>query len=292
MKEELSLEAYLYKHYSRPTAGAYKRYIDHYLQSVPLAQSASHKEIVNYIGSLRTRYPNPKTINTCLAAIKVYYLFLCKAAGRADNPARSIYLKDTINRHVQLQDLLTRSELESLMCSKERFSLLETRNKVIMSLLIHQALLPQDLASLRVSDIDLEQGLIAIKPTAKTSARTLSLKTDQIKLLSDYIGRVRGRLLAKKAVSEDALLISHRGNGESVGSLISHIQRYKHSLKGKRVNMTIIRQSVIMNLLKEGQDLRVVQVFAGHKCPSTTQKYKQTQVEALLSAVAIHHPIR
>jgi integrase/recombinase XerD len=38
-------------------------------------------------------------------------------------------------------------------------------------------------------------------------------------------------------------------------------------LKDRNLNAKTIRQSVIANLLKEGKDLRVVQVFAGHKKP-------------------------
>ena len=37
----------------------------------------------------------------------------------------------------------------------------------------------------------------------------------------------------------------------------------------------------ITNLLKQGKDLRLVQAFAGHKYPSTTELYKQTEVELL-----------
>ncbi|WP_178371552.1 hypothetical protein [Cyclobacterium lianum] len=48
---------------------------------------------------------------------------------------------------------------------------------------------------------------------------------------------------------------------------------------------------MVSNLLKAGQDLRIVQVFAGHKYPSATEKYKQAQVEELKRAVQKHHPL-
>ena len=48
---------------------------------------------------------------------------------------------------------------------------------------------------------------------------------------------------------------------------------------------------MIANLLKSGNDLRVVQAFAGHKYPSATERYKQTQVEELKQAVLKHHPL-
>ncbi|MBX9850584.1 MAG: tyrosine-type recombinase/integrase [Cytophagaceae bacterium] len=60
----------------------------------------------------------------------------------------------------------------------------------------------------------------------------------------------------------------------------------------RKVNCQTIRQSVVTNLLKAGNDLRIVQVFAGHKYPSTTERYKQTNVEALKMAISIYHPIK
>ena len=53
-----------------------------------------------------------------------------------------------------------------------------------------------------------------------------------------------------------------------------------------------IRQSVITNLLKQNHDLRLVQVFAGHKNPSTIEKYKQADLEALKTAIKQYHPIK
>ena len=51
-----------------------------------------------------------------------------------------------------------------------------------------------------------------------------------------------------------------------------------------------IRQSVITNLLKQGHELRAVQVFAGHKYPGSTERYRQSPVEELKAAVLKCHP--
>ncbi len=44
-------------------------------------------------------------------------------------------------------------------------------------------------------------------------------------------------------------------------------------------------------MLKEGKDLRVVQVFAGHKKISSTEKYKQTAIDELKAAIHKYHPL-
>ena len=59
----------------------------------------------------------------------------------------------------------------------------------------------------------------------------------------------------------------------------------------RNLNPRTIRQSVITNLLKEGKDLRVVQVFAGHKKISTTEKYRQSGLKELQEAIEKYHPL-
>ncbi len=49
--------------------------------------------------------------------------------------------------------------------------------------------------------------------------------------------------------------------------------------------------NILLYLLKDGKDLRVVQVFAGHKKISTTEKYRQSGLEELQAAIEKHHPL-
>jgi integrase/recombinase XerD len=59
----------------------------------------------------------------------------------------------------------------------------------------------------------------------------------------------------------------------------------------RNLNARTLRQSVITNMLKEGKDLRVVQVFAGHKKISSTEKYRQSGLEELQAAINKYHPL-
>lgn len=287
----MSLEDYLKDRYTERTAEAYQREIEAYLQNFAKARTAVYKDITEYLGVLRIRYNKPGTINRILCSIKAYYDFLNYSGKRKDNPARAIRLKDNRNRDIQLQDLFTEKELESLLERKERFNLLTYRNRVLTSLLIYQALLPTELENLAVNDINLTNGMVYIKATNITNSREIPLKPTQIMLLHQYIHEIRSKL--NKNPLEQSLLIGSRGGSMKAEDITKHVKRsFKGKFKGRNVNITTIRQSVITNLLKAGNDLRVVQVFAGHKYPSTTEKYKQTNVEALQTAINQHHPIR
>lgn len=287
----MNLQDYLCEQYTPDTASVYGLEIGRYLVSCPGAAMAAYKDILIYIGALRSRYTNGSTLNRILCSIKAYYDYLCASGQRPDNPAASILLKDQRSRDIQLQDLFTMEELEVLLNRPERYRALESRNKVLISLLIYQALYPTEMELLRIGDINLEAGTVRIRATAKTNGRELSLKPSQILLFYAYIHEVRSRLLNGRACEQ--LLIGQRGEPMTAEDMTKHVKRsFAGCYPGRTVNAQTIRQSVIAHLLKQGHDLSVVQVFAGHKYPSSTERYRQSAIDTLKAAVEAHHPMK
>ncbi|MDR6571368.1 tyrosine-type recombinase/integrase [Chitinophaga ginsengisegetis] len=287
----MTLYEYLEKHYTPATVESYYREISIFLSSYPAAQVAGYAELIGYLVVLRERYNNAATLNRILCSIKAYYDYLCCTGSRDDHPARSILLRDQRNRDVQLQDLFTGEELEKLLERKERYQALYYRNRVLMGLLAYQGLKPQEMAQIGITDINLEAGSIYIKSTHTTNSRTLSLKPGQILLLYTWLQQVRPQLL--KGTDSDALLIGHRGTPMSADDIVKHVLRsYKKVYADRRVTAQIIRGSVIANLLVQGHDISVVQQFAGHKYPSSTERYRQSQVETLKAAIEQYHPMK
>jgi integrase/recombinase XerD len=287
----MNLKDYLREQYTPDTASVYGLEIGRYLASCPGAVMATYKDILFYIGALRSRYTNGSTLNRILCSIKAYYDFLCASGQRPDNPAASILLKDQRSRDIQLQDLFTVEELENLLNRRERYANLESRNKVLMSLLVYQAIYPVEMEALRIADINLDAGTIYIKATAKTNRRELSLKPNQILLFYHYLQEIRGKLLREK--KSDSLLIGQRGEPMTAEDITKHVKRSFAGLyPGRTVNAQTIRQSVIAHLLKQGHSLSLVQAFAGHKYPSTTERYRQNAIETLKAAIDKYHPLQ
>ena len=293
-KEIENMGNYLLKKYTKKTAKAYQREIENYISNNHNNKKYSYTEIIKYIGVLRNKYNNARTINRMLCSIKAYYSYLTATNQRRDNPTKSIHLKDKQSRDIQLQDLFTTAELEALLTAKqERYTHLDYRNKVLISLLIYQALKPTEMEQLQVTEINLEAATIYIKASAKNNNRTLALKANQILLFQKYLDEIRPKLLKEKAST--FLLIGIRGTAMCAEDISKHIKRIgKYFPLGglKGLNAMTIRQSVITNLLKQHNDLRIVQAFAGHKYTSTTERYKQNNVELLQAAVDKYHPMK
>lgn len=281
------LQKYLDGHYMPTTASAYRREIALYLERHPQARDYRYAQILDYIGECRNKYSNPQTINRILASVKVYYDWLCHSGQRRDHPAGSIRLRDRRHKDIQLQDLFKPEELELLLERKNRYADLLTRNQVVMSLLIYQGLLTGELAGLQTRDVKLEEGTIYVHATPKTNARTLLLKPRQIMLLHRYITQERPWILREKT---DALILTKLGTAERGEGIHYLVSTYQDLFPDRGVTPQTIRQSVITNLLKQGHDLRIVQTFAGHKYPSATERYRQSQIEELKAAVQKYHP--
>jgi len=286
----MKLEDYLLRDHTPPTVKIYLRDIRIFLDymTVEKAQTATYKDMMQYVDYLRKQHPNPRTINRMLYGVKAWYHWLLHTGKRNDHPCRYLTLKDAKYEDIQLQDLFTSTELEQLMDRKERYESVRIRNQVAVSLLIYQGLRLTEVEQLRVQNIDLEAGTIYSKGMAKTLPRTLKMKPQQIMLFYKYIHEIRPKVISGNT---DQLILNIRGKAMKADNVNHLIETFKNYFPDKNLNAKTIRQSVIANLLKEGKDLRVVQVFAGHKNPSSTEKYRQTGLEELKAAVLKYHPL-
>jgi integrase/recombinase XerD len=285
----MELSNYLARRYTLATQAAYLREIHLYLSAHPQARDYTYGQVMDYIGAIRNKGLSADSLNRTLASVKVYYQYLCDTKERSDHPARAIRLRDTRSRDVQLQDLFTPQELRSLLGRRSRYSALEARNEVILGLLIHQGLTVTEMASLCVGDIHLSQGTLQVRATAKTNGRILALEAAQILLLKRYIDTDRPALVRKDSL---ALILTKLGTPEKGEGIHYLVSTFQGQFTARPLTPTTIRQSVIAQWLKEGRDIRVVQVMAGHKYPSTTERYQQSRVEELKAAVLRYHPMR
>jgi integrase/recombinase XerD len=286
----MSLEEYLRQSVRQSTCKTYLYDIHKYQKYDKNVAKYDYQKVMQYIALLRQTYAI-SYIKKTIASLKKYYDYLIEIGKRKDNPARAIRIRDAKEAPIQLQDLLTEKELQSLLNPrKEKYPFLTKRNKIIMSLFVHQALRIGELASIKLMDIDLEKAMLQINKTGITNARSLPLKADQILLFYQYINQDRIKLITFRT-KEEYFLLNKLGTATTSDDINYLISTYQKQFTKNLTSITI-RQSVIANLLSKNNDLRVVQYFAGHKSPDTTEKYKETGLNALKTAVDKLHPIK
>ncbi|MCH4828457.1 tyrosine-type recombinase/integrase [Flavobacterium columnare] len=297
----MTLEQYLQKKYSKSTLNSnlynIKRFTDYYQNKAP---KATFKEVLHYIEHLRKNYNlHPKTLRHCLYGVKIYFNYLLETGQRKDHPCSELFLKDKIDKQIQVDTLYNQETLEKFFetyqIRKKKY--LENRNKIIISLLIYQALTVKEIAELEIQNINLEKCEIFIKASEELTAkspqsRTLPLQAKQILLIYNYLEKDRIKLLQynHKKETETSFILGQYGEKINPHTISKMINEQKP--KNEQIQPMKIRQSVIANLLKKENDTRIVQVFSGHRRASTTIQYKQTELEQLQQAVNQYHPIK
>ena len=288
----MNLEQYLDENYSPTSVKGYANMIERYKLTLgETAEKASYTDVLDYIGLLREQGLHPKSLRNNLFAIKIYYDYLVAAGHRQDHPCKYLNLKDQINRQIQVESLYPKEILEELYENYQaKNQENQQRDKIIISLLIYQALTVLEISQIKKEDINLEEGTVNIKGNSKNKGRILSLKPKQILLIHDYL-KTKWKTYHKRqkpSKRTDYFLMNDEGLQLWTGSINRMINKGKE--EHEKLIPLKIRQSVIAHLLKENNDTRIVQEFAGHRRTASTEAYKQTGLEELKSAIERLHP--
>ena len=288
----MDIKTYLYKHYQPSSAKCYLREINYYLQRTPTAATADYKTVLAYIKEQR-KSQKSASLNRILQSIKKYYNYLIYIEKREDNPAAEIQIKDYHSRgYLDGKRLLSPAELDQLwqhfLTRKNRYKLLKNRNISMTGLLIHQGLTSGEIRKLTTQNIDLEAAKVKIPKSVRQQARHLKLHASQILPLYKYLNEDRPNLLNTEV---EALFVNKLGQAESGETLHYLLQTARPYFKPHKFNPKTIRMSVIARKFKEGLPLLEVQYFAGHYTPSSTERYKTSDLEALKQSILKYHPL-
>jgi len=287
----MELENYLQNELSEGTVKTYLYEIEKFKKHYRNPEKLNYQNLMEYVELLRKNY-NPQSVKRTVYAIKKYYDYLVETGKIKTNIAVNIKIKDGKENPIQLQELLTEKELQKLLePRKERYPILEKRNQIIISLLVNQALLVSDIEKLKAEDVNLKNAKIRIRKSGITNERILELKAEQILLFYQYLKEEREQLKTFRTESENYFLLGKLGTKITSDDINYLVSTYKKNFAKKLTSITI-RQSVIKLKLDQGENLRKVQYFAGHKHADTTEKYKEIGINALQTAINQYHPIR
>jgi integrase/recombinase XerD len=180
----------------------------------------------------------------------------------------------------------------------------DKRNKIILGLLVYQAINTEELSKLETYHVKLKEGKIYIPGNRRRNSRTLELKPFQILELHEYLTEIRSQILAeiKKPKPfgrkpdkinmtrlKDQLFISVNGS-ENIKHSLLHLFGAIRKKHPAITNAVLVRQSEITHWLKT-MNLRQVQYMAGHKHVSSTERYKLNNLDNLQSKLEKYHPL-
>src|SRR6185437_1833015 len=156
----------------------------------------THAEILDFADHLIKDNMSINLINRVMLAVSYCFTWLQYNGQANNNPAAGIRLKGAIRNLPH--DLLTKPELEALYESYLIKDERTHRNKVIVGLLVYQALTRDELHALRAEHLKLREGKLHIPQTGKLNSRVLALEPHQILELQEYMMLIRPKILAER----------------------------------------------------------------------------------------------
>ena len=295
-------EAYLIKtEYSETTISGYCRIVEKFLNwckrnSIELESldydtwMKYHRRIKNKTTRKRLKLKD-NSVKQHIGILRLFFNFLILEDVLTVNPIGETEYKDNSKffhnalSKDELEDLYHRFPTENL--SHPKCPSAAIRNKVILGLSIFQGIDCTTLKRMKVSNIDLNRGEIYIPSTRRSNSRTLNLDARQMIVLMQYLENHRPILQKKIKCYTEALFPL---NTPRFSIITGDISKKLRRLNLRVTNLKQIRHSVIKCWTKE-LDLRKVQIMAGHRYISSTQKYIDDNKKKLYEATKRCHPM-
>ncbi len=286
------------KRVSQNTFLAYKRDIQQLLTFLHKQKKklvgCEKKSIILFLKHLKTAGIKAKTISRKISSFKLLFGFLAERFSFTDVAKKII----TPKIDLKLPSYLTESEVKHLFSVADRDkSDKGIRNNVMLNVLYASGMRVTELVSLRLQQVQFDTGFLII--TGKGSKeRHIPLPQATLELLQHYIDNsykhVISQLKKKPKPQEQFLFITTKGGVVKPMSRQFFWLILKNLLKQagilKNIYPHALRHSIATHLLKNGADLRSLQLLLGHENLSTVQIYTHVQTSELRRVYDKKHP--
>ena len=229
---------------------------------------------------------SPRSQARKISGLKSFFRFLVFEEYLKSSPMSNI---ESPKLGRKLPDILNVEEISQMISSiniKEKFG---QRNKTIIEILYGTGIRVSELIELKISNIFFKENLIRVLGKGDKE-RFVPIGLKAKKSIIDYINNDRKYQKIEES-SNDILILSKYGKKitrHMIFTLIKNIS--KKSGITKKISPHTFRHSFASHLLKNGADLRTIQLILGHENITTTEIYTHLDSKHLLNVMKKYHP--
>lgn len=220
-----------------------------------------YNDIEKYIYDQRLNGLSTNTLIRRVATLKGFFRFLLQRGYIDSDPTIMI---QKIKKTKPLPKFLTETEIEKLFAAIDTSKPKGTRDYTMLYLMLMTGMRVSELLNLRISDVDFQNSYIIVRMGKGRKDRIIPLNKNVKELLYNYI----------KTFKPENGLFDNENSSKSRRGVLYIIRKYcKKAGIEKRVTPHTFRHTFATLLLRNGENIRLVQSLLGHSSISTTAIY-------------------
>ena len=262
------------KQASMNTVQSYERDLKYFIEYLLKTQpddlhSMCTENIQAYIDHMKEEQKSVSTVSRTLASIRAFGQFLVREDLLVENPATAIALPKIQKKAPKI---LTEQEILILLDQPCGNDLKGIRDKAMLELLYATGIRVSELITLRVADVNLNQGYIICRDQHKE--RSIPIGKPAINAVKKYLTQVRHVMIREN--SQEALFVNCSGTPLTRQGFWKILKTYAKTANIEtEITPHMLRHSFAAHLIQHGANLKSVQQMLGHSDISTTQVYMQ-----------------
>ena len=255
-------------------------------------ESCTRKDLKHFVKKMRQDSLAARSVSRKISTLKLFFDFVSDRFAMQNKADLLIFPK--IEQGLPLY--LTDNELYDLLSAAQQDSSAKgVRNKVIVHVLYATGMRVSELANLRLEQLHFDTGFIRVWGKGNKE-RMVPLPQATLELLQYYLDAAYRKLQPKKEIldKERYLFPTFIGGRmqpitrQSIWNIIKHL--LKVAGIQKNVSPHTLRHSLATHLLKNGANIRAIQLLLGHEKINTVQIYTHLETSQLRKIYDEAHP--
>lgn len=239
-------------------------------------------DVIAFLAHLRAKSYASSSICRTLIALKTFFRFLKREKVIHNDIAFHL---DSPRMWQLIPEVLTISEVESLLKAPDSETLIGARDKAILQVIYASGLRVSEVCGLNLQDVG-DQTVRVMGKGGKE--RLVPIAKTAVDAVDHYLIHYRQHAENEKNVP---LFVSEKGKRIDRTLVWKRIKIYaKVAGIKKEISPHTLRHSFATHLLENGADLRVIQEMLGHANIATTDRYTHISQRHLTEAFDAFHP--
>lgn len=278
------------KHCSKNTLDAYIRDVSKFIEYCSLNGAESvdvitEEYITKYIEYLSFLGKSDATKTRTVASLRSYFGFLMSQGVINTDPTKDVKGPKTARK---MPDILDSKEITLLLSQPNGDDYKSIRDRAMLELLYATGIKVSELIELKITDINLQVGIIHTKNSKHE--RIVPLYPAANKHLAEYCSVARPALIHNSG--EDRLFTNMNGQPMTRQGFWKIIKHYAEKAGiTKDITPHTLRHSFAAHLLENGAQLNDIKEMLGHSDISSTQIYAQLIKSKYAQSYAKFHPL-